>query len=96
MEFDTLEVSFWGTDFFKSEDGESVRFGTRLERKIARQVSPSTGRAMVILGQVLAVLTWTVCLFAIFISGRLLATWMFLNSLQLITHSVLCVNNLPA
>ena len=35
--YDTLEVHFWGTEFFKSaSDGEQVRYGTMLERTIMR------------------------------------------------------------
>lgn len=34
--YDTLEIYFWGTDFFKSGDGKTVRFGTKLERTILR------------------------------------------------------------
>ena len=80
--YDTLEVHFWGNDFFKSaEDGEPVRYGAMLEHKIVRQVSPKTGRRLSAIANVLACLIWTVCLFAIILTGRLLPTWIFLNSL---------------
>lgn len=36
VEYDTLEVYFWGVDWFKSSSGEPVRYGTRLDRPILR------------------------------------------------------------
>ena len=94
--YDTLEVYFWGTQFFTSEEGVPVRYGTRLERQIVRQVEPATGRLIEAAGKWLAALVWAVCLFSVLVSRRLLPTWMFVNSLQLITHLLLCRLQLPA
>ena len=44
----------------------------------------------------LTVLIWAVVLFAVLVSGRVLPTWMFLNSLQLMTHVLLCKVQLGA
>ena len=46
------------------------------------------------LGAVWAI--WTICLFTILLSGRWLATWMFLNSLQLVAHLVLFKSQMPS
>ena len=36
IEYDALEVYFWGVDWFRSSKGEPVRYGTKLERPILR------------------------------------------------------------
>ena len=36
IEYDTLEVYFWGVDWFRSSKGEPVRYGTKLQRPILR------------------------------------------------------------
>jgi hypothetical protein len=36
IEYDTLEVYFWGVDWFRSSKGEPVRYGTKLDRPILR------------------------------------------------------------
>lgn len=36
IEYDTIEVNFWGVDWFRSLNGESVRYGTKLTRPILR------------------------------------------------------------
>ena len=36
--FDTLQIFFWGTDYFKSANGERVRYGTMLDRVVVRQI----------------------------------------------------------
>ena len=48
--YDTLQVYFWGTHFFKSDEGVPVRYGTLLERTIVRQVEPATGDLIVLIG----------------------------------------------
>lgn len=35
---DTLSVTFWGTNFFKSKENKDVRFGTTLYWPIIRQM----------------------------------------------------------
>lgn len=94
--YDTLEVYFWGTNFFKSADGKEVRFGSKLERKILRQITQETAYWLWHVGLVFVWLIWAVCLFTILLTGRLLATWMFLNSLQLVAHLVLFKSQMPA
>jgi len=36
IEYDEIEVYFWGVDWFRSSRGEPVRYGTRLARPILR------------------------------------------------------------
>ena len=87
--YDTLEVTFYGTDFFKSAAGEQVRFGTTLGRTILRQFPLERATWHWRVGLAIVWMIWAVCLFTILLTGRLLATWMFLNSLQLVAHLVL-------
>ena len=86
IEFDTLEVYFWGIDWFKSANGEPVRYGTKLSRPILRQVDPSLASSLGIFGHILATLTALIMLFATLLTGRLLSTWIFLEALQLMSH----------
>ena len=59
-------------------------------------MEPQLGKTIVIAGKILTALIWTICLLAILFSGRLLPTWMFINSLQLMTHLTLCRTQLSA
>lgn len=86
IEFDTLEVYFWGVDWFKSANGEPVRYGTKLNRPILRQVDPNLASFLGMFGHILATLTALIMLFAALLTGRLLATWIFLEALQLMSH----------
>lgn len=39
-QYDTLTVTFWGVEYFKSMQGKEVKFGTTLHWPIVRQISP--------------------------------------------------------
>jgi hypothetical protein len=66
-----------------------------LDRVIVRQIDVVKGEAVSVYALILTNLIWAICLFAVIVSGRLLPTWMFVNSLQLITHLVLFQSQLP-
>lgn len=66
-----------------------------VSREIIRQVGPEEASRVIGWAQFLIFLIWTVCFFAILVSGRTLPTWVFLNSLQLVTHLVLFYSQLP-
>ena len=87
IEFDTLEVYFWGTEFFRSWEGEDVRFGTKLSRPIIRQIDPELAEWLGVAGHILSNLITCVVIPVTILTGRLLPTWMFINSLQLILHT---------
>jgi hypothetical protein len=42
-QFDTITVTFWGTEYFKSISNKEVRYGTTLSHKLFRQISPTGG-----------------------------------------------------
>ena len=87
IEFDTLEVYFWGTEYFRSWQGEDVRFGTKLTRPIVRQIDPELAEWLGVLGHAAKILSSSIVMVVVTITGRLLPTWMFINSLQLILHT---------
>ena len=39
-EYDTIYVTFWGTEYFKSTENVPARYGMTIEHKIFRQVRP--------------------------------------------------------
>jgi hypothetical protein len=63
-----------------------------LDRVIVRQIDVVKAEAVSVYALILTNMIWAICLFALIVSGRLLPTWMFINSLQLITHLVLFQN----
>ena len=90
-QFDTLSLTFWGVDYFKSYQNKEVKFGTTLYHPIFRQVSASEKEAIdqlhlavdqMFIGIMLMVLP-------VITVGSLLPTWMFINSLQIIAHMLL-------
>lgn len=40
-ELDTVSVTFWGTEYFKSITNYEVRYGTQISKQIFRQISPA-------------------------------------------------------
>lgn len=40
VEFDTLSITFWGTNFFQSLNGKEVRQGTTLYWPLTKQIDP--------------------------------------------------------
>ena len=95
IEYDTLEVYFWGVEWFKSEEGVPVRYGTRLETPIIRQIDPVLAGRLGELGHYISLGIACFLLLTVVLTRRLLPTWMFLNSLQLISHLSLFKSRLP-
>ena len=94
-----IKVTFWGVEFFKSQEGVEVEFGTELRWRIFRQLSSAQaeqidGMYRVVSG-VLSTVLVVVTLF-VGIGGRMLPVWMFLNSLQLVAHLPLVATDMPA
>jgi len=97
-QFDTISVTFWGTEYFKSISNKEVRYGTVLTHKLYRQIPASVADSIDGLD------TFDFGFFAFGFSmmlpfssiGSLLPTWMFVNALQLIAHLPLLNSNMPA
>lgn len=86
LDFDTLIVSFWGVDWFSSSDGEPVRYGTQLQMPVLQQIDPERAESLRVGSQILVTLAVILILLSTLVTGRLMPTWMFLNSLQLVSH----------
>lgn len=95
IEYDNLDIFFWGVDWFKSDKGEPVRYGTKLTRPIVRQIDPKLAKTLGVFGHVLATVVALLILIAAILSGRLLPTWIFLEALQIISHLPLFKSRLP-
>ena len=39
-------MTFWGTEFFKSDDGEPVRYGSQVKVTVLRQVDPDQAKSL--------------------------------------------------
>ena len=96
---DFIEVTFYGVEFFKSFQGVEVEFGTQLHWRIVRQISKQQAQTVdkindAVFG-VFATISIAMLLF-VGLGGRLLPTWMFLNSMQLIVHTPLFNTAMPA
>ena len=87
IQHDTLEVYFWGTDYFRSWQGEDVRFGTKLEWPIVKQIDPEIAGLLGQFGHAIKIANAIGVTAVIAFTGRYLSTWMFINSLQLIFHT---------
>ena len=82
MAYDTLSVTFWGIQYFKSWQGVEVLYGTTLYYPLTRQIGPDAEYV----GWLAELLKWPVILALLLIlpvitAGSLLPTWVFLNSL---------------
>ena len=80
---DTLSLTFWGVEYFKSYQDKEVKFGTTLYWPIVRQVTASEREAVDLTNSILYPL-WIGTMILIIPSitaGSLLPTWMFINSL---------------
>jgi len=97
--FDTLSVTFWGTQFFKNKKDKEVLYGTTLYWPLARQFDSAESQDIVVsLTQTLVsagVLPFLCLILPALTAGSLLPTWMFINSLQIITHTVLLPTHMP-
>ena len=94
---DNLSVTFWGTKYFKSQEGVEVGYGSEVNIKIIRQISASAVGALqeglvYIKAYIIAIVLSVVAFFSV---GSLLPMWMFVNSLQIITHSALLNTMMP-
>ena len=76
---DTLEVYFWGTEYFRSWQGEDVRFGTKLEWPIVRQIDPEIAGFLGQFGHIVKFSNALGVMAVVAFTGRLLPTWMFIN-----------------
>ena len=95
---DKLSVTFWGVEFFKSLQGKEVEYGTTLYWPIMRQISETEKVSIQNVNgaiEVLLVATFAIILPVIAV-GSLLPTWIFINSLQIIAHTVLLKTLMPA
>ena len=91
---DTLEVFFWGVDWFTSGEGEPVRYGTRLDTPIVRQLDPDNAETLDDISKVARIFALGAMLIAAF-SGNLLPTWIFLHALQTMSHVPLFQSQMP-
>lgn len=92
-------MTFWGVEFFKSFTGVEVEFGTKLTWKILRQLGASEADAIDSLENFInsvVVLGLLPMMLILGFGGRLLPTWMFLNSLQLLAHLPMLDAHVPA
>lgn len=96
---DYLSVTFWGIEFFKSFNGIEVEFGTELVWQIQRQVDVTiAGQLDTINDFVDGCIVFSSLAAVVFLGmgGRLLPTWMFLNSMQLIVHTPMLNTFMPS
>ena len=92
-------MTFYGVEFFKSFNGIEVEFGTKLKWKIMRQLRAEDARQIDSVSDIvntILVTSFAPMFFLIGLGGQLLPTWIFLNSLQLITHVPMIDAHLPA
>ena len=85
IDFDTLEVTFWGVDFFKNRLNKEVLYGTTLYWPIQRQFgSDEDSKQASWMADSILLSGFIPCLLLIgpiLTAGSLLPTWVFLNSL---------------
>ena len=96
---ETVSVTFWGTEYFKSYEDVEVRYGTTLYWKIFRQIDQDEASQIHVIETVLnnaGALTLAPVFTLVIFGGPLTTTWMFLNSLQLILHVPLLDTHMPA
>lgn len=86
IEMDSLEIYFWGVEWFKSDRGEPVRYGQRLEVPIIRQIDPELADLFSQFGDIAAKVALLAMLMTVIAYGRILPTWIFLNALQVVSH----------
>ena len=97
-EVDTLEIYFWGNEFdffYSQERSKEVRYGTRLEVPIIRQLDYKQAKGIGGVTMAFKILIYLALLLMIMMTGRLLPTWMFINSLCLICHTQYFKTNMP-
>ena len=99
---DTIKVTFWGTEFFKSKTTDTeVRYGTTLEALAVRQIYPevsfelSNGFTSTNIFLVITAILLSLLLLCIMGTSRILVSWMLIISLQIITHLTLLSSFMP-
>lgn len=90
-------MTFWGVDYFKSWQNKEVLYGTTLYYPLTQILGPDTEYV----GWLAELLKWPVIISLILILpvmtvGSLLPTWIFLNSLEIISHMILLKTLMPA
>lgn len=98
QQLDTLSVTFWGVDYFRSVQNKEVKYGTTLYWPILRQISIQEKEMIDHIHGVIASVTGA-SLFVvapIIVIGSLLPTWMFINALSIIAHMILLNTVMPA
>ena len=99
-EYDTLQITFWGVDLFVTdENSEEVELGTTLSWPIVRQFAMQSEIDSV--DEYADSLIWLLLASFLFLSpvitaGSLLPFWMFINTLQIISHMILLKTIMPA
>ena len=98
-EFDTLSITFWGTDYFKNEYDEEVEIGTTVFYPLPRQFSSEDEVEEV--NEIADSISWIAILSFLLVApvitaGSLLPFWIFVNSLQIISHMILLRTIMPA
>ena len=96
---DFIQVKFWGIEYFKSVTGIEVEFGKTVTYPIMRQVSTEEAESLQQVEETmngLMVTAFVPFLMLVGFGGRLLPTWMFLNSMQLIVHTPLLQTFMPS
>jgi len=95
-QFDTIYVTFWGTEYFKSINNKEVRYGTTIEHQIFRQINPSAAKGIDEMNFSKGMAFFSFVIILPFVSiGSLLPTWMFINALQLAAHLPLLNSIMP-
>ena len=97
--YDQVSVTFWGTEFFQSKDGEPVRYGSQISTTVLRQIDSEKanelegifGTGLLILGLILLLFVFLLLL----TGGSLLPIWIFITSLTLLVHTVLFGADMP-
>ena len=97
-QFDTISVTFWGTEYFKSLNNREVRYGTVISHKIFRQINPAASKQIddIDFGDGLFMFGFLFMILPFVTLGSLLPTWMFINALQLLAHLPLLNSIMPA
>lgn len=81
-QFDTIFVTFWGTEYFKSINNKEVRYGTVISQKIFRQISTGAASSLDGLDFSMGIFGLDFLMILPFVTlGSLLPTWMFVNAL---------------
>ena len=92
-------MTFWGTKYFKNVDDVEIPLGAKVKQPILRLVNEEdivdieTTQA-IYTAPLVAAMSFIVL--TAFCGGRLLPTWMFLNSMQLILHVIMIKSDMPS